>query len=570
VFLADADQKSGIVGMLIGMQESPVEICVAALDGRGVSLNSSPRRQRLPQERKSMRKIRDILRLHFEHQLGQHAIATSVRASQSTVSDYLARFQTTGLGWPLPESITDQALEQKLFPPTVNTSKPDTRPLPDFAHIDNELRQHKHVTLQLLWDEYRASHAEGYSYSRFCRLFEDWAQRQHPVMRQIHRAGEKMFVDWAGDAIPYRDRESGVTCRASLFVAVLGASSYTYAEATADQKLDNWIGAHIRAFEFFQGVTELLVPDNTKTAVTSPCFYDPDINLTYQEMAMHYHTGVLPARVGKPRHKAKVEAGVLLAERWLIAALRHADLFSVGEINQAIGPLLGKLNRKPFRKREGSRATLFAELDKPALRPLPATPYDLGLWHQAKVNIDYHVAFDHSFYSVPHQIIGQRVDVRSTPATVEIFHNSQRVASHLRAQRSNSTVTEEEHRPRSHRLHTDWPPSRIVDWAGKNGPATAKVVEQILASKPHPEMGYRSCLGIIRLGQRYSPQRLEAAAERALTSGAVRYKSIESMLRHSLDQQPLASDRPASPGPVHDNIRGPEYFACGESEKGEE
>lgn len=446
-----------------------------------------------------MRKIRDILRLHFEHQLGQHSIAASIRASQSTVSDYLTRFQSTGLGWPLPETITDEELEQKLFPPAVHNSKPAARPLPDFAHIDNELRLHKHVTLQLLWDEYRATHPEGYSYSRFCRLFEDWSGHQNPVMRQIHRAGEKMFVDWAGDTIAYRDRQSGAARRASLFVAVLGASSYTYAEATADQKLDNWIGAHIRAFEFFQGVTELLVPDNTKTAVTSPCFYDPDINLTYQEMAMHYHTGVLPARVRKPRHKAKVEAGVLLAERWLIAALRHVDLFSVGEINQAIGPLLNRLNHKPFRKREGSRATLFAEIDQTALRPLPAARYDLSHWQRAKVNIDYHVAFDQSFYSVPYQLIGQRVDVRATPTTVEILHQGQRVGSHVRAARPNSTVTDDAHRPQSHRLHTDWPPSRIIDWAAKNGPATAQVVEQILASKPHPEMGYRSCLGIIRL-----------------------------------------------------------------------
>lgn len=517
-----------------------------------------------------MRKIREILRLHFEHHLGQHAIAASVRASQSTVSDYLSRFHTSELGWPLPETITDEQLEQRLFPPAAPNTKPVARPLPDFAHIETELRHHKHVTLQLLWEEYRAAHPDGYSYSRFCRRFEDWLQSRNPVMRQIHRAGEKMFVDWAGDTIAYRDRQTGETRHASLFVAVLGASSYTYAEATADQKLDSWIGAHIRAFEFFQGVTELLVPDNTKTAVTSPCFYDPDINVTYQEMALHYATGVLPARVRKPRDKAKAEAGVLLAERWLIAALRHAGLFAVGEINQAITPLLDQLNHKPFRKREGSRATLFAELDRPALKPLPATRYDMSHWHRAKVNIDYHVAFDHSFYSVPYQLIGERVDVRSTPSIVEIFHKGQRVASHRRAVCPHSTVTGNEHRPQSHRVQTDWPPSRIIDWAAKNGPATAKVVEQILASKPHPEMGYRSCLGIIRLARRYSPQRVEAAAERALATGAVRYKSIESMLRHSLDQQPLTSGQPVSSSPSHGNIRGAEYFAYQASEKGEE
>lgn len=507
-----------------------------------------------------MRKIRDVLRLHFEKELGQHGIAASIRASQSTVSEYLARYHATGLGWPPPEAMTDEDLELKLFPPTVKTPKIIERPLPDFGHIDNELRQHKHVTIQLLWDEYRAAHPDGYSYSRYCKLFEEWSQSQNPVMRQIHRAGEKLFVDWAGDTIPYRDRDSGATHRASLFVAVLGASSYTYAEVTGDQKLGNWIGAHMRAFEFFQGCPDLVVPDNTKTAVTSPCFYDPDLNPTYQEMALHYGVGILPARKRKPRDKAKVEAGVLVAERWLIAALRHVTFFSLGELNQAIAPLLQKLNQKPFRKRGGSRASLFAELDRPALHPLPAAPYDLSQWHRAKVNIDYHVSFDHCFYSVPYQLIGKPVDVRATPATVEIFHKGQRVASHMRAARSNGAVTDDAHRPQSHRHQADWPPSRIIDWAGKTGPFTAQVVQQILASKPHPEMGYRSCLGIIRLSQRYSPQRVEAAAERALATGAVRYKSIESILRRGLDQQPASWNESPHAGPLHGNIRGPQYF----------
>jgi transposase len=277
-------------------------------------------------------------------------------------------------------------------------------------------------------------------------------------------------------------------------------------------------------------------------------------------MALHYATGVLPARVRKPRDKAKVEAGVLLAERWLIAALRHVDLFSVGEINQAIAPLLHQLNHKPFRKGEGSRATRFAELDQPALRPLPANRYDMSQWQRAKVNIDYHVAFDHCLYSVPYQIIGQPVDVRSTATTVEIFHKGQRVASHRRATRANSLVTEEAHRPQSHRAYRDWPPSRIVDWAAKNGPATAKVVEQILASKPHPEMGYRSCLGIIRLAEQYSASRMEAAAQRALESNACRYQSVKSILKNSLDRQPLTEQLPSLPPPPHDNIRGAEYF----------
>jgi transposase len=360
--------------------------------------------------------------------------------------------------------------------------------------------------------------------------------------------------------MPIYDPVTGQASPAQLFVAVLGASNYTYAEATLDQQMANWIGAHVRSFEFFGGCPRLVVPDNARTGVSRACRYEPDLNPTYQEMAMHYAVGVLPTRPRKPRDKAKVEVGVQIAQRWIVAALRHRKFFSLGELNRAIAELLDKLNQRPFKKREGSRQSLFEQLDRPALRPLPAERFDLAEWSQATVNIDYHIQFDKSFYSVPYPLVRQTVEVRATPATLEIFHQGKRVASHLRTAKPYAAVTDSEHRPAAHRAHLDWPPSRLLQWAATVGTRTQEVVEKILQAQPHPEMGYRSCLGIIRLGQRYPVARVEAAADRALLTGAVSYKSMDSILRHNLDQQPI--NPPSAPRslPGHDNIRGAAYF----------
>ena len=508
-----------------------------------------------------MRKTKEILRLHFDRKLGQRQIARSVNASQSTVHECLRRFAAAKLAWPLPTEMTEPALDAALYSSPPRPAEPTSgRPRPDFEQLRQELQDNKNTTLQLLWQEYRDTHPDGYSYSRFCYLYERWKDSQELVLRQQHKPGEKLFVDWAGSKIPVHDRESSAVQETSLFVAVLGASSYTYAEATASQELEAWIGAHVRAFEFFGGVPELIVPDNTKTGVTKPCRYDPDLNPTYHEMALHYGVGVLPARVRKPRDKAKVEVGVQVAQRWIVAALRHRRFFSLREVNQAIAPLLDKLNQRAFQKRSGSRASLFAELDQPALRALPQQRFELAEWSKATVNIDYHIQFDHCFYSVPHQFTRQTVEVRATATTIEIFHQGARVASHVRASKPNTAVTIAEHRPKAHQAHLEWPPSRIVRWAQAVGPFTAQAVETILTHYPHPEMGYRSCLGIIRLAERYSLVRMEAAAERALAIGAVRYKTIKSILRNSLDLHPPTGPEPERRPPHHDNIRGAEYF----------
>jgi transposase len=509
-----------------------------------------------------MRKIHDVLRLHFDLKLPQRQIARSIRLSQSTVSEYLARFQQSGLGWPLPEGFDDQRLEEKLFGIDQESEPaPARRALPDFAQIHDELVTNRDTCLQLLWEEYRAAHPDHpYSYTSLWRYYEQWRSRQDLVMRQQHRAGEKLFVDWAGVKIPIHDRETGEVTLAALFVAALGASNYTYAEATLGQELEPWIGAHVRTFEFLGGVPELVVPDNAKTAVSKACRYEPDLNPTYQEMAMHYGVGVLPARVRKPRDKAKVEVGVQIAQRWIVAALRHRKFFSLSELNSAIRELLEKLNRRPFKKRDGCRRSLFEQIDQPALRPLPPERYDLSLWSKAMVNIDYHVQVDGSFYSVPYTLAQKPVEVRTTPTTVEIFHRGARVASHVRARKPYTAVTENEHRPKAHQAHLQWPPSRLIDWAQKTGRFSAQLFQQILERYPHPEMGYRSCLGLLRLGEKYGPKRLESACERALTTGATTYKSVKSILVHALDSQPLpAPSEP--PGPSgHDNIRGAGYY----------
>jgi transposase len=470
------------------------------------------------------------------------------------------RAAAAGLKWPLPEGWDEDHLEAALFPPNQGTRKPAKRPQPDFAHVRQQLEQHRDLSKELLWEEYREQHPDGYCYSRFCKLYRHWKRQQDVVLRQEHQPGEKLFVDWAGATIPIHHADGGVS-QALLFVSALGVSSYTYAEAVANQQMEHWLKVQRNAFEFYGGCPQLLIPDNTKTGVTRACRYEPDLNPTYQEFAAHYRVAVLPTRPRKPRDKAKVESAVQVVQRWIVMRLRHRKFFSVIEANQAIRELLDYLNQRPFRKRrEESRAALFQKIDRPALQPLPAERYDLSQWAQARVNIDYHIAFDGNWYSVPYALTGESVEVRSTPATVEIFHRGKRVASHLRHRGRNHNVTQNEHRPKSHQAHLEWTPSRMVNWAAKVGPHTAQVVQRILDDKPHPEMGYRACLGLIRLAEKHSIARMEAAAERALLTGAIGYKRVKSMLENGLDAQPVPPPPELRPSPDHENLRGPEYF----------
>ena len=435
-----------------------------------------------------------------------------------------------------------------------------TRPLPDLAYVHKELRR-KHVTLQLLWEEYRTEHPDGYSYTQFCEHDKRWKAPLEVILRQRHLAGEKTFLDWAGKTLRWTNPESGDDQPAFLFVAVLGASDYVFAEAFADQKLDAWIEAHIHMAEFYGGVTQLWVPDNAKTGVVKPCYYEPQIHDSYQELADHYGTAILPTRTHAPRDKAKVENAVLHAERRILARLRDQTFFTLGAINVSIRHCLKELNERPFQKMAGSRLELYNELDQPALRPLPSHRYQLGEWKQAKANIDYHVQADWHYYSVPYQLTQQPIEVRLSARTVELFHKGRRVAAHPRSRVKGGFTTDPAHRPKAHEKHLDWSPGRLIDWAGTVGVQCAQAVARILDSKPHPEQGYRSCLGIMRLAKGYGPERMEAACRRAVALDAVTYPSIASILKTKLDQQPLPEEEGA-PSTVtdHDNIRGQAYY----------
>jgi transposase len=504
-----------------------------------------------------MRQIHEILRLKYQNQLSIREIARSCSLAVSTVGDYVKRAETAGLAWPLPEGTTEEELTRKMFGDHLEVPAP-SQALPDWSSIHQELRR-KGVTLQLLWTEYRQNHPQdGYSYSRFCELYQAWADTLDPVLRQVHVPGEKLFVDWAGQTVPIYHSDGSVSA-AQLFVAVLGFSNKTFAEAFPNQQLASWIIAHCRAYAFFEGVARATVPDNTKTAVSKACRYEPILHRTYQEMAAHYATVILPARPRKPRDKSKVETGVQIAERHILAALRDQKFFSVGALNQAIAPLLSKLNDKPFQKLDGSRNSWFETCEKATLLPLPATTFELATWSFAKVNIDYHVAVENHFYSVPYSLIHEQLDVRLTDTTVELFQAGKRAAAHPRSYQAGVFTTLEEHRPKSHQKYLQWTPGRMIEWARSIGPECAQVVEKILQDRPHPEMGFRSCLGIIRLGKAVGQARLEAACRRALHFGTCSYASINSILQKQLEAQPLEPDVPA-PSPTHENLRGGPYY----------
>jgi transposase len=506
-----------------------------------------------------MRKTREILRLKYEVGLTNHQIAASLHLSHVCVGNYLRRARQAGVGWPIPETLDDEQLEQQMraAPPV----REPRRYLPPMAEVHREL-QRKGVTLQLVWEEYRRDHPDGYGRSQFWAAYQRFAAQLEPALRQPHPAGERTFVDWAGMTIPLADPQTGQTRPAYLFVAVLGASNYTFAEAFENMQLPCWIEAHVHAFEYFGGVTRLVVPDNPKTGTTHACRYEPKLNRSYEELAAHYGTVILPARARKPQDKAKVEEAVQNAERRILAALRDQKFFSLAELNAAIRHELAALNARPFQKLPGSRAEAFAQLDQPALKPLPPTRYELALWRKAKVNIDYHIQVDWHNYSVPYRLTQETVEVRLSLRTVEVFHRGQRVALHPRSHQSGGFTTDPAHRPKAHQRHLEWTPARLIGWAQNQvGPQCAAAVSYILEHKPHPEQGYRSCLGLMRLSRHHGRTRLEQACQRALLLEVCSYRSIKSILDTKLETQPV----PVQPsGPValvtHDNLRGAPYY----------
>jgi transposase len=484
-------------------------------------------------------------------------IAQSGGISPGTVSDYIQRAQAVGLTWPLPDDLNEETLNRRLFPqPTVTTGR--VIPTPDWAHLHQELRR-PGVTLRLLWVEYREANPDGYAYSQFCQHYQEWSQTLQPTMRLAHKAGEKLFVDYAGQTIPVVDPQTGEVRQAQLFVAVLGGSSYTYVEAQWHQDLPNWTGGHVRAFEFFGGVTEVVAPDNLKAGVRSPCRYEPDLNPTYYELAQHYNVAVVPTRVRKPRDKSKVEVGVQVVERWIAARLRNQLFVSLAGLNASIRTLLADLNNRPMRHLGQSRRQLFETLDRPALRPLPAQPYEYAFWKKVRVSIDYHVQFEKHFYSMPYGLIHKEVDLRATENTVEIYYQRQLQASHPRSAVPGRYTTQKDHMPGNHRHYAEWSPERFLQWAEKLGPNVAQLIAVVLSQRRHPEQTYRTCLGVLGLAKRYSDSRLEAACQRALSGGIHSYKGVRNILDAQLDQLPL-SEPATTTLTDHANLRGPAYF----------
>jgi transposase len=502
-----------------------------------------------------MRNTREILRQKWRLARAHRAIGASVGVSVGAVSMALKRAERAALSWEDVERLDDAELEGRLYPSVVATAE---RVEPDCTWIHRE-RHRPGVTLELLHHEYLQSAPNGLRYTAFCDRYRAWLGRRGMVMRQVHVAGDKMFVDYSGKKARVVDAATGEVHDVELFVATLGASNLTYAEATYTQRGPDWIASHVRAFEYFGGVTAALVPDQLKSGVTRACRYEPEVQRTYEELGQHYGTTVLPARPLHPKDKAKVEVAVQIAQRWLLARIRDEVFHSLGALNARLRELLVDLNARTMRRYGTSRRALFEAIERAALRPLPATRFEYSDWRKARVNIDYHVAVEGHLYSVPYRLVHEEVEARVTTELVEILHRRVRVASHRRSSVKGGFTTQAEHMPSAHRAHAEWTPSRILSWAGNVGIGTRALCEAILGDRPHPEQGFRSCLGILRLGKRYGDVRLEAACVRALAVRARSYRHVESMLKNGLDRV-VDSDAPTTLSLTHENVRGSRYY----------
>ena len=504
----------------------------------------------------SMNQIRELLRLKYELKLSHRQIAASLSIGAGTVSVYVQKARVAGLSWPLPEEMTEALLQERFF--GIRLLKPMTKALPEpnWSYIVKE-RCRKGVTLQLLWKEYSETHSKGLSYSQFCRHYQSLQKQLDPVMRFTHKAGENCFVDYAGLTLSFVESSTGASLTAQIFVACLGASNYTYVEASRSQSLRDWLMAHVHLFTFLGGVPQNCVPDNLKAGVSKAHRYDPEINLSYQHFAEYYGVAILPARAYKPRDKAKVENAVLHVERHILAPLRDRTFTSLAEINQAILPLLTAYNTKPFQKIEGSRLSLFEGLEKPALKALPATAYEWTEWREAKVHLDYHIVYEKHYYSVPYTLIGKLLKVRATSTTIECYHDLKRVALHPRLHLE-AYSTLQAHMPIAHQHQSQGSVEDFLHQAKRVGPQTQAYLEALIYHRAFPQQSFRACQGILRLGKHYGVARLEKASEKALALGAYRYKDIEAFLRNGLEEGP--STFLSTPLPLHENIRGRDYY----------
>ncbi len=463
----------------------------------------------MPTKRISMIKLREILRLALQSELSIRSIRQILKLSVGAIQNVVSRANTLKLTWEKVQLLDEQALTA-MFYPDKETIPSAIYELPIWNEVHKELSR-KGVTRQLLWEEYAEQNPNNhYSYTRFCRRYKKWLQKQKRSMRQVHKAGEKLFVDYAGQTVPIVNQATGEVDHAEIFVAVLGASNYIFAEATRSQKLIDWIDSHVRAFEFLGGVPELIIPDNLKSATTKACRYEPELNSSYQQLAEYYGTVIIPARPRKPKDKSKAEIGVQIIERWILARLRHHTFFSLNELNLCIQSLLEEVNNKPYQKLKGSRKDWFESIDRPVLSVLPKHPYEYTQIKVVKVNIDYHVQFNDHCYSVPHHLVGERIEIHAKANIVVFYFHGKRVSSHARKYYPGMTTTPE-HMPERHQKHLQWTPERLVNWAQSIGDEVLKWVKSLLAQKEHPEQAYRVCLGLLNLSKSFDDGRLNNA-----------------------------------------------------------
>ena len=506
----------------------------------------------------SMRKLKEIIRLKFSGGLTHRQIAKSLSVSPSVISTYTNRVAQMGItAWPLDDKWTDSELRRQFLTTKV---KPKRHTLPNWHEVKIEL-SNKIVTLQLLWEDYIALNPAGYySYNHYCRMYKKWLKLQKPAMRQTHKAGEKLFVDYCGPTATVVDRATGECMSAQVFVAVMGATNYTFAEATWSQKLEDWCMSHVRCFSYLGGVPNMVIPDNLRSAVQRAHLYEPDLNPTYQQLAAHYDTVVIPARPRKPKDKAKAEVGVQIVERWIMARLRKDVFYSLRELNARILELLYILNSKVMKQYEVSRTELFTRLDKPALKALPSHPYRYVRIKKVRAHIDYHVDVDKHYYSVPYSLVKQMLEAHISAELVTIYHQGEQVAVHPRSRQLGGHTTNEVHMPKAHQLQK-WSPERFERWAKKIGVHTYHFIRQTLARKRYPEQSYRTCIGLLNLQKTYTSSRLDAACERALHIGVLKMKVVKDILDKGLDKHPLPKEKPDLLRHIqHGNIRGNDYY----------
>ncbi len=509
------------------------------------------------QERVHMRKTMELLRLTKGGHLSINQSALVCHIGRSTAQSYVERFEKSGLSWPLPEGMTAAELEERLFVPMERVSAEKRFPI-DLKYLAEEMRR-PNLTLALLWEEYKQNHPDGYQYSQFCERYRRYMKTVNYSMRMEHKAGEKGFVDF-GEGLKVVNSETGEVTSTSLFVFCWGASNYLFAKATRGEDLQSWIKVNMDALTFFGCAPKVIVPDNLKSAVTKACRYEPEANPTYADFASHYGIAIMPTRPSAPKDKGKVEAGVKFAKRWILAKLRNRIFTSVDEINIAIPELQELFNNKIMKSFGKSRKTLFESLDKPNAIFLPDLPYEFAEWKVATANINYHIEYEGHFYSVPYQTIHQRVEVRATASSLEVFLKGKALCCHRRSYVKNGYTTVKEHMPAAHQKYLEWSPERILNWAEQLGPFVREMAQKIIEDRAFPEQAYRSCLGLIRLEKRYTRERLNRACERAILYRNFRFTAVKSILAKGLDSQPMKQSIPLQKPIVHENIRGAKYY----------